>query len=129
MVAYSFKKRFVLPILTGTKPGTIRAIRKRHAEPGEQLQLYQGMRTRQCRLIMRAPCTETWSISIKLGSRPEIIRGPDKVDDLDRFAVADGFTDFDDMARFWHDEHPDLSTFSGVQLMWDPGRAFDRMAP
>jgi hypothetical protein len=58
MVAYSFKERFAEPILNGTKGGTIRASRKGplraatggHAKPGEELQLYTDMRTRNCRL-------------------------------------------------------------------------------
>ena len=52
MVAYSLKPRFIPPILSGAKRQTIRAIsRRRHAIPGETLQLYTGMRTKQCRLI------------------------------------------------------------------------------
>jgi hypothetical protein len=47
VVAYSFRQQFRPPILAGTKRQTIRADRKRHARPGEQLQLYTGMRTRQ----------------------------------------------------------------------------------
>jgi len=56
MVAYSFKAQFREPILAGTKRQTIRADRKRHARLGEALQLYTGMRTRQCKLIGRATC-------------------------------------------------------------------------
>ncbi len=100
MVAYSFKARFAAPILAGTKPGTIRADRKRHARQGEEMQLYTGMRTRSCKLIMRAPCSKVWPIQILLERRPEIIDGPEKVQDLNAFAVSDGFTDFDEMARF-----------------------------
>jgi hypothetical protein len=43
MVAYSFNPIFVGPILAGTKRQTIRAERKRHARPGEAMQLYTGM--------------------------------------------------------------------------------------
>ncbi|MFK5597639.1 hypothetical protein ACFZ8E_11600 [Methylobacterium sp. HMF5984] len=51
MVAYSFKARFAAPILAGTKAQTIpaeRTGRSRHARPGEQLQLFSGMRTKHC---------------------------------------------------------------------------------
>ncbi len=55
MVAYSFRSQFAEPILAGTKGGTIRAERRGrnlghrvvnggHAYPGEELQLYTGMR-------------------------------------------------------------------------------------
>ncbi|MEJ0016825.1 MAG: ASCH domain-containing protein [Acetobacteraceae bacterium] len=46
MVAYSFKRDFAAPILAGIKRQTIRADRRRHARPGEVLQLYTGMRTK-----------------------------------------------------------------------------------
>ena len=128
MVAYSFKARFAPPILDGTKPGTIRADRKRHARPGEIMQLYTGMRTRSCKLIMRAPCTKVWPVRILLERRPEIIDGPEKVENLDAFAVSDGFADFDDMARFWHDNHPEVTRFSGVHLFWDFASATDKRA-
>lgn len=82
MVAYSFKAQFVEPIRAGlglpTEPQirpkrqTIRADRKRHARPGEELQLYRGMRTRQCFLIGRAACTEVTKIRIiDAGDRPD----------------------------------------------------------
>jgi hypothetical protein len=51
MVAYSFDKRFVPQIENGFKRQTIRAHRRRHARPGEALQLYTGMRTKHCRKI------------------------------------------------------------------------------
>lgn len=58
MVAYSFKRRFAEPILAGAKRQTIRADRRRHARPGEELQLYTGMRTKSCRLIARRTCVD-----------------------------------------------------------------------
>jgi uncharacterized protein YqfB (UPF0267 family) len=64
MVAYSFKARFVEPILAGTKTQTIRADRKRHARPGEDLQLYTAMRTKQCKLIRVARCTQIVSVML-----------------------------------------------------------------
>jgi hypothetical protein len=51
MVAYSFNRRFVPAIESGIKSQTIRAPRRRHARPGERLQLYSDMRTKACRLI------------------------------------------------------------------------------
>jgi hypothetical protein len=54
MVAYSFHKRFVSLIQSGIKRHTIRPHRKRHARPGEALQLYTGMRTKACMKILAA---------------------------------------------------------------------------
>lgn len=66
MVAYSFRARFVVPIEAGTKRQTIRAPRKRHAKPGEEMQLYTGMRTRACRLIRLATCLSVWPVSLSM---------------------------------------------------------------
>lgn len=67
MVAYSFQKQFVAPILSGIKRQTIRSERRRHARPGETLQLYTGMRTRHCTKIMPDPvCVGLDEVSIDL---------------------------------------------------------------
>lgn len=122
MVAYSFKGRFAEPILAGTKRQTIRADRKRHARPGEELQLYTGMRTRSCRLIGRAPCTFVGSIRIDVehGRIESLGTGTawTTLEEIDLFAQRDGFADWRDMARFWAAEHPDLPVFSGVLIQW-----------
>jgi uncharacterized protein YqfB (UPF0267 family) len=109
MVAYSFQKRFAEPILAGTKSQTIRADRKRHARPGEELQLYTGMRTKHCRLIARVQC---------IGIRPITL---DLAEDMpDAFAHRDGFADWEDMRAFWRQFHPGVETFTGVLILWDP---------
>jgi hypothetical protein len=121
LVAYSFRPRFARPIADGTKGGTIRADRKRHARPGEELQLYAGMRTRQCRLIRRARCLGVEPIALKLRGHPEIVlRGGVPIlfrgaSALDRFARFDGFRDFDEMAGFW-----DEDVFDGWHVRWLP---------
>lgn len=122
MVAYSFKAQFCAPILAGTKRQTIRAERKRHALPGEQLQLYTGMRTRQCRIIGRAVCSRVFPLRIGIAegfvevSERERWEGPDF---MEAFAKADGFSSWAAMAAFWGKEHPDIAVFSGVVIRWD----------
>ncbi len=107
MVAYSFKRRFVEPILAGTKRQTIRAERKRHARPGEELQLYTGMRTKHCKLIARVMCVGIRPITLVLA------------EDLpDTFAQRDGFASWDAMKEFWRKEHPGVEEFHGVLIMW-----------
>lgn len=121
MVAYSFKGRFAEPILSGSKRQTIRADRKRHARPGEELQLYTGMRTRSCRLIGRATCLTVSPIEIGFGYPPFVEvhhREAVRDDELDHFARADGFADWADLAAFWAAEHPDTPVFSGVLIQW-----------
>lgn len=134
MVAYSFKRRFVDPIkaglghapsryyLTMPKRQTIRADRKRHARPGEELQLYCGMRTKGCFLIGRARCIDVQSIRlrrldrlVKIGDRPQLRR----LFELDAFARADGFADWHDLTEFWRDEHAGQN-FVGVIIFWEP---------
>ena len=126
MVAYSFKARFVGAILEGSKVGTIRAEgRRRHAIPGEELQLYTGMRTRSCRLIARATCSSVDHIRLDFGSRGEPVRlNGDawfrREGELDAFARGDGFRDWEDLRAFWAEAHGQ-PTFSGVWIRWEPG--------
>lgn len=129
MVAYSFNARFEMPILTLRKTGTIRAPGlRRHARPDERLQLYTGMRTRSCRLLATAACAAVDRLRIWF-DQPRLILGEpcssvplDQINncaDFDEFARGDGFSDFDDMARFWWDMHQARS-FDGVWIRWSP---------
>ena len=121
MVAYSFKGRFAELIRTGSKTQTVRAERKRHAMPGETLQLYTGMRTRSCKLIARATCVAVSPIRFVFDPHPQIfLHGLQHGDQatLDHFAQCDGFRDWADLAAFWAKEHPDLKAFSGVLIRW-----------
>lgn len=141
MVAYSFNPRFEMPILSGAKSGTIRAVgRRRHARAGETLQLYVGQRTRHCRLLGAAFCTSVDPIEITVGhwlGQPmlraigvgqegshfsKLIKG--RID-LDEFARGDGFRDGQEMAAFWWTTHRDLIVlgdiqFRGVWIRWAP---------
>lgn len=124
MVAYSFKKQFAEPILAGTKRQTIRADRKRHARPGEEMQLYTGMRTKYCRLIGRVWCQSVRPISLCLDAPKAFIRwengGAETIYPLgmDEFAKCDGFRDWQEMRKFWRDNHPDVDVFEGVIIRW-----------
>jgi len=119
MVAYSFKRRFADPILAGTKQQTIRADRRRHARPGEELQLYCGMRTKQCRLIARKTCLYVERVKLSFFNGGEVITDSlGRLVDLDAFARSDGFEDWDEMHDFWRTEHDDPETFQGVLISW-----------
>ncbi len=124
MVAYSFQRQFAQPILDGTKGGTIRADRRRHARPGEELQLYTGMRTRQCRLIARKTCLDVDRVRLVFGDRPAVvIVRPDMMVSiagrkrLNAFAVFDGFPDWAALAEFWRETHH-VDQFDGVHVRW-----------
>lgn len=114
MVAYSFQARFAECIVSGhpvtgvIKRQTIRANRRRHARPGEALQLYVGMRTKACRKIIPDPvCVAVKPIRIGFQSRTitfddgGILLGGA----CDDFARDDGFLDLEDMAAFWRAQH------------------------
>lgn len=137
VTAYSFKRRFVAPIQVGLglekhchllaalplpKRQTIRTDRKRHARPGEELQLYCGMRTKGCFLIGRARCVSVGAIFIQFGR--EIVSVEDypaiRDGDLDPFAQADGFENWEAMRQFWRNEHLDWMEFRGVIIKWEP---------
>ena len=119
MVAYSFRQQFRKPILAGTKRQTIRADRKRHARVGEQLQLYTGMRTRQCAIIGRAVCGSVGPIRIGVDEGWVNIGGLHfNLSQLDGLAQNDGFADWREMREFWRREHPDTPVFSGVLIGW-----------
>lgn len=100
MVAYSFHPIFAPAVVDGSKGQTIRAERRhpaRHARPGERVQLYTGLRTRQARkLVTPDPvCRAVRSITIiraAVGASIQGIRVDGvPVEDLEAFARADGF--------------------------------------
>jgi hypothetical protein len=140
MVAYSVKERFIAPIEVGlglpiTGPAsvafpapklqTIRAVgKRRHARPGEIIQIYYAMRTSFCRLIGVARCVDVVPLVFDFAfvnrSITARIDGQRlRRDEMDDFARRDGFDDHADMARFWRDEHP-FERFEGVLIRWAP---------
>jgi hypothetical protein len=127
MVAYSFNPRFAAAIKAGLKCQTIRAARKRHARPGEALQLFTGMRTRHCRRILPdQTCTTVMSIEIAFrfdGRITGITTDGVPVRNLNGFALRDGFNGIEDMSAFWAAAHPEAGprVWHGVLIEWaDP---------
>lgn len=127
MVAYSFKKRFVPPILSGIKGQTIRAPRKgrsRHARPGDTVQLYTAMRTLYCTLIGTATCETTIPVTLDFtdtdgGNRVMTDRATiQSADALDAFARMDGFEDWAELRAFWAKQHPTITVFDGILIRW-----------
>lgn len=132
MVAYSFKARFAEPIIARTKRQTIRGTRRRHARPGEALQLYVGMRTKTCRKLLNIDPECSGVVPAHLTFDRNFGPQSFRIDDreiltnqaLDEFARRDGFDDIEDMTRFWFDTHASRGarqiTFDGVVISWDP---------
>lgn len=123
MVAYSFQSRFRPKIEARLKRHTLRNDRKRHARVGEALQLYTGMRTRQCKKIGDATCTAVLRIRLDFEyRRVEFLESGHAIttpDDTDAFAVGDGFDDWKDMRAFWAEQHPEITkAWEGVMIQW-----------
>lgn len=125
MVAYSFQGRFVSAIEAATKMQTIRAHgKRRHARAGEMLQLYTGMRTKDCRKI-RPDVVCLAVVPIRLdrnggGFNEILIDGvalPRKRHG--EFARADGFQSAKEMADFWRATYgPKSKVFEGLLIRW-----------
>jgi len=128
MVAYSFRPRFVDPIVAGLEPGpllpgmkrqTVRAPRVRHARPGEVVQLYTGMRTRSCKHLGNALCIAVEPIVLSFEGRGSLSFVNDRMTcDLNDFAMSDGFRDWADLTAFWAAEHDGISRFEGMLIRW-----------
>ncbi len=122
MVAYSFRPRFAALIESAAKTQTIRGPRRRHALPGERLQLYTGMRTRHCRkLLPDQVCASVDPILLwpENGRWFAFLGRADPIAVDDAFAQRDGFTDAADFASWWSQAHG-VRRFSGVLIRWAP---------
>lgn len=130
MVALNFKEQFADDVEDGRKTRSIRARRKdgRDPEPGCDLQLFTGMRTKNCRKLRDAKCTRVRAVTIyyhgleiegrKLycGNAPAYAGGVDPEHYDSDFARADGFADFQSMCEFFRSTHG--LPFSGLLIEW-----------
>lgn len=119
MVAINFQKQFAGDVESGKKARTIRA--KARAKVGDKLQLYTGMRTKGCRKLRDAICTEILPIEI-LDSHFYIqyehcLRAYNTQDEKDAFAECDGFKSYDDMYDFFCSQHGE-DKFKGFIIKW-----------
>lgn len=131
MVAYSFKPSFADLILGGEKRQTIREPRGgrgRHARVGEALQLYTGMRTRGCRKLGDATCSEIREVVLDFAIDRVILDDAVVLEtgvELTDFATSDGFgapprplSPWGYMRRWWGVTHPGVTLFRGVLIGW-----------
>lgn len=137
MPAYSYKRRFINPVRVGLeilpdyedesrvirpKRQTIRAEgKRRHARPGETMQHYHGMRTRQCFKIGDGRCVSVDPIEIDVREHAfhvSVLGGWIKGGRIHDLAQADGFEHGEDMQRFWRDEHG-IGDFRGLLIRWE----------
>ena len=117
MVAYNFQPRFAPLVESGTKTQTIRAVgKRRHASPGDALQLYTGMRTKQCRLLLNATCLSTQKIEITFGGAVYLDNQWLHPCYIYPLALADGFKSEDEFYEFFIKK----AAFEGVLIKWEP---------
>lgn len=115
MVAYNFQGRFADAVQRGEKRQTIRANgKRRHAKPGDKLQLYTGMRTKACRKLRDVVCHDACPILI---DRDRIVTfQPQEFLDPEQVARLDGFASWADM-RAWFEQTHGLP-FHGAMIRW-----------
>lgn len=124
MVAYSFKTQFVSALQAGDKTQTIRAKgKRRHAQVGDLVQVYTGMRTKYCRLLFQAPCIESTPIRIYWKeegelTKLEIVLGDRllSLEGMTALAISDGFKNLNGLIAFFEPNMP----FDGVLIKWNP---------
>lgn len=134
MVAYSFQDRFLPAIRSREKQQTIRLPRKRHAMPGEALQMFNGPRMRPTR-VGAASCLNARQVRLDFDRREVVIDEAIVIcttAELDAFAIRDGFNPaaldappsmrrlrpWLFMGQFWLETHPDKPVFAGVLIDW-----------
>jgi hypothetical protein len=123
MVAYNFHPKFVNPIVAYRKRRTVRQNgKRRHARPGEFLQLYTGMRTRNCKKIIESDviCVEVAEISIEVAVDQIdriCVNGTTIADTIEEFARDDGFSGARSMHKFWLSAFGP-GVFEGTLICW-----------
>lgn len=121
MFTLNFHKQFAQAVETGKKRQTIRALRKDGRKPavGDDLRLYTGMRTSDCRRLADATCMAVLPVKI-------LERGPDWVvfvggnelsfcEQID-FARDDGFNSRAEFLGFFNKAHG--LPFDGLMIQW-----------
>lgn len=114
MVAINFSPQFADVVAAGRKTQTIR--QKARAGAGDALQLYTGQRTKNCRKLADAVCIDCTYVGLtsRFVTLGDVSRFPGDIDD---FARADGFENYDAMWRWFSDKY-DTASFTGHIIRW-----------
>ena len=122
MAAYNFQKRYVPLIESGQKCQTIRMRRKNGYLPrsGDVLRLYQGMRTKACKLICEVCVTEVLPICVHTGNGcADVTLNNERLSNAQILELVkhDGFKDVRDFSEFFNGKYgPDLHAYL---IQWD----------
>ena len=122
MVAYTFKKQFAGIVESGEKLYTIRALRKNgHAKPGQNLQLYTGMRTKACRKLVAVDpvCWEVFDIAIDAENQLIWINDSKLNPDQEwQLIKGDGFDRMKDFWEFFKEPVEGMSLICWAEVEW-----------
>lgn len=115
MVAINFQAQFAPDIRSGRKTQTIRKTAR--CKTGDELQLYTGQRTKDCKLIGTARCAICEPITI---AEDYVAVGMFRLPSGDAAHIAkiDGFLSLTAM-RDWFRERYGSLPFSGYRIMWN----------
>jgi hypothetical protein len=113
----NFSKANAAGVIDGTKKYTIRPVRKRAVQVGDTLRLYQGMRTKQCKLLQEVTCTAVIPIIIHDKALVMLDGNILNAAEIQSLARADGFKTRDEFfSYFWYQyQFP----FAGVLIKWE----------
>ena len=128
MTVLMFHKRFVAPILAGTKTHTIRRDRKRPIPIGDALSLRhwegQGYRSPQVEFFT-CICDAVFPIAVavdhvRIGDPSEEVNAHiiATASGLDVFAISDGFEDWADMMAYYREQKIKLPFRSAEMIEW-----------
>lgn len=124
MVAYNFMPKFADDVEHGFKTQTIR--REARCKPGDDLQLYTGQRTKECRKLADAICTRVVPVKIcdteMFLDGQRVYAGSDTENEGlytydNDFARADGFDGYMEMADWFREKYGSLP-FEGFVIYW-----------
>lgn len=117
MSALSFRQQYAPLILSGQKDQTIRVPRKRPIRVGQTLHLFTGMRTKRCKRIGTAVCSETFPLYVcyGLGTCGSTRGGPLTVEQRDDLARRDGFSGWLVLMDVLRDMHPGWESFDVIR--------------
>jgi hypothetical protein len=101
------------------KRQTIRAKRRdgRNPKPGERLFIYTGLRTKKCLKLGEAICKSVDEIVVDWRGGGICVAGEWlSGGQIDQMAMADGFRDFNEMAKWFEKTHHE--DFQGLLIKW-----------
>jgi hypothetical protein len=129
MTALNFKAQFAPLVESGQKRQTIRRAGKHKApKVGEELQLYTGQRTNQCRLLGTGICTLVKRVIITPNDSSVAVQDFGEQswrylesNAISNLAKADGFAHLAVFFDFFYESNreKDVSSFHGYIIRWE----------